>query len=40
MEPEEGATTDVDAARLVRIKAKDKKIKANLLQCIPNDILM
>jgi hypothetical protein len=40
VEPEEGATTDADAARLARIKAKDKKIKANLLQCIPDDLLM
>jgi hypothetical protein len=29
--------TEAEAAK---IKAKDKKIKANLLQCIPDDILM
>jgi hypothetical protein len=40
VEPEEGATTEADAARLARIKVKDKKVKAHLLQCIPDDILM
>jgi hypothetical protein len=40
VEPEEGATTEVDAVRLARIKTKDKKVKAHLLQCIPDDILM
>jgi hypothetical protein len=39
VEPDVEATVPTKA-EAVKIKAKDKKIKANLLQCIPNDILM
>ncbi|CAD6270422.1 unnamed protein product [Miscanthus lutarioriparius] len=39
VEPAADATVPT-AAEAEKIKAKDKKIKANLLQCIPDDILM
>jgi hypothetical protein len=39
VEPDAEATVPTEA-EAAKIKAKDKKIKANLLQCIPDDILM
>jgi hypothetical protein len=41
VEPEADASaTARTAAEAARVTAKDKKIKANLLQCIPDDLLM
>jgi hypothetical protein len=41
VEPEPGeSATAPTAEEAVKITAKDKKIKAHLLQCIPDDLLM
>jgi len=41
VEPEESTSaTEPTAAEAAKLTTKDKKVKAHLLQCIPDDILM
>ena len=41
VEPEESTSaTEPTAAEAAKLTAKDKKVEAHLLQCIPDDILM
>ena len=39
MEPKEGTST-LSAADAAKATAKDKKVRAHLLQCLPDDLLM